>query len=72
MPLVCIRVGEPKSGVSYNLLMERHAGVSPVNIAKMLNTMASKSQRKTLDKSFVKLLLNLAGSECARVFGMLP
>ena len=66
MPLVCIRVGDPNSGVSYNLLMERHDGVSPVNIAKMLNTMASRSQHKTLDKSFVKLLLNLAGSECAR------
>ena len=56
---------------SHNLLMERHDGVTPVNIAQMLNTMASKSQRKTLDKSFVKLLLNLAGSECAHVFGML-
>ena len=78
MPLVCIRVGEPKSAsclsikrlyetrVSYSLLVERHDGASPVNIAKMLNSMARNSRHKTFDKSFVKLLLSLAGSECAR------
>ena len=41
-------------------------GVNPLNMAKVLNSMASKSERKLLDKESVKLLLNLAGSEHAR------
>lgn len=66
MPLVCVRLGEPKDGTSFSFLMEKHNSVNPMNIATVLNSMASKKQPKSLDKSFVKLLLNLAGSECAR------
>lgn len=40
MPLICVRVGDPNSGCSFSLLMEKYAGVDYSKIGMIVNGLA--------------------------------
>ena len=76
MPLVSVRIGSASSGVSFTILLERFLGTDYVKMASLLNQMAEHSvkdseSRQSMERPFVKMLLNLAQSprerECLRV-----
>ena len=72
MPLVAIRVGNPKQGNSFSILMEKFFGTDYSKIGAIINGLANTSMQKgvSLEKSIVKMLLSISQSdrehECLR------
>ena len=76
MPLVSVRIGRPSSGMSFTILLEMFAGTDYLKLGMLLNQMAEMPMEgpgssQNMERSFVKMLLNLAQSprerECLRV-----
>ena len=76
MPLVTVRIGSPKSGTSFMILLDKFQGTDYQKMAALLNQMAELSMKRSedhqsVDRPFVNLLLSLAQSprerECLRV-----
>lgn len=68
MPLVAIRVGDPKQGFSFSILMEKFSGTDYSKMGAIINGLANTSMRKvvTLEKSVVKMLLSISQSDRER------
>ena len=71
LPVVSVRIGTPSEGRSYTVLIEKFPGVDYRKMGLILNGMApplsrSKCDKKVLEKSAVKLLLDLAQSDRER------
>ena len=67
MPLVCIVIGEPQTGKSFSIVLEKHHGADYSKIAMLLNSLDKKAKSpQLLDKSAVKLLLSIAQSDRER------
>ena len=77
MPLAAVRIGEPQGGVSFTIILERFPGTDYLKMASLLNRMsqttlvAKGSASQGIERSFMKMLLNLTQSsrerECLRV-----
>ena len=69
IPLVSIRIGEPSSGKSFTLLVEKIHGADFAKIGFFINSLASSFKGinpKVMEKSCVKMLLSLAQSDRER------
>lgn len=72
MPLVSVRIGDPRKGHSFSLLMEKYPGTDYAKIGTIMNGLADTFAPKgsTLQKPMVKMLLSIAQSdherECVR------
>ena len=69
MPLVCVCVGEPFSGKSFCILIEKFQFCDYSKFGVILNSLISKgssSPSPTLEKSIAKMLLRLAKSDSER------
>ena len=70
MPLVAIRIGNPMKGHSFSVLMEMCAGLDYSKLGIILNSLIlteAATKRGTLEKSVVKMLLNIAHSDRERM-----
>ena len=68
MPLVAIRIGDPKKGCSFIILMEKFPGTDYSKMANILAGLANSSMPHTfsLEKPVVKMLLSIAESDRER------
>ena len=69
MPLVSITVGEPKSGKSFSVIMEKYHGADYTKISMLLSCMANREAKNSshpLDKFVVMSLLNIAQNDRER------
>ena len=68
MPLVAIRVGNPKQGHSFSIIMEKFSGTDYSKIGAIINGLANISTQKgvSLEKSVVKMLLSISQSDRER------
>ena len=68
MSLVAIRVGNPKQGYSFSILMENFSGTDYSKIGAIINGLANISTQKgvSLEKSVIKMLLSISQSDCER------
>lgn len=69
MPLISIRIGDPSSGQSFSVLMEKFAGMDYSKFGIILNGLSLKqsaTEGTTLEKSVVKMLLGIAKSDRER------
>ena len=69
MPLVSVCVGNPSSGKSFTLVIEKIQGMDFTKVGLILNRFAASfnsSDSGSLEKSYVKLLLSLAQSDRER------
>ena len=65
MPLVSVRICRPSSGMSFTILLEMFAGTDYLKMGMLLNQMAEIPMEgpggsQNMERSFVKMLLNLA------------
>ena len=70
MPLVSIRIGDPSRGQSFSILMEMFPGMDYSKVGVILNGLSlgqSATRNVTLEKSIVKMLLNIAQSDRERM-----
>ena len=66
MPLVAIRVGNPKQGFSFSILMEKFSGTDYSKIGAIINGLANNTSMQkgvSLEKSIVKMLLSISQSD---------
>ena len=70
MPLVAVRIGDPKKGTSFVILMEKIPGTDYFKMGSILTGLANSSMPHTfsLEKPVVKMLLSIAESDRERVF----
>ena len=69
MPLVSINIGEQNSGKSFAILMEKYPDTDYLKISRIFNGLVlqqSSDNSTPLEKSVVKLLLNIAKSDSER------
>lgn len=68
MPLVSIRIGNPKKGHSFSILIEKFSGTDYSKIGSILNSLVNTIPLKetSLEKSMVKALLSIAQSDHER------
>lgn len=69
MPFAAIRIGDPSKGRSFSILMEHFPGMNYSKVGVILNSLTlreSASKEVTLEKAVVKMLLNIAQSDCER------
>lgn len=67
MPLVTIRIGDPNTGHSFTILMEKFSGTDYSKLGAILNGLVSvPADGVSLRKSVVKMLLSIAQSDRER------
>ena len=69
MPLVSIHIGDPSSGKSFSVLLEKIHGADFTKIGTVINSLAlsfKEANPMVMEKSCVKMLLNLAQSDRER------
>ena len=69
IPLASIRIGEPSSGKSFSVLVEKIHGADFAKIGFFINSLASSfrgTNQKIMEKSCVKMLLSFAQSDRER------